>query len=74
MIQSSSLNFGAVRLTGAVLAAFSLMMNLLILFVLPAGCSFTVAFGFIIFSFLFIIGIICFFVGQTLVWKRRKQT
>lgn len=77
MLQSPAIPvtwFHFVRLLGGVLAAFSLVMGLLIVFVIPGGCSFVGGIQLFMLGFLFIIGLLCFFLGQALVWSKRAKS
>lgn len=52
------------RVAGAFIAAFSLVMGLLVTFVIPGACSFLGGLELIILGFLFIIGVLAFIFGQ----------
>jgi len=58
------------RIAGAVVAAFSLVMGLLVLFAIPIACSFVTSLELLILGFLFIGGVLTFLVGLLL--SRRK--
>ena len=60
------------RIGGGVVAAFSVVMGMLILFVIPSACSFVVSLQLLILSFLFVLGSIAFLAGTAFSWKRRK--
>ncbi len=60
-----------IRLTGGFIAAFSLVMGLLVLFVIPGGCSLLGGIELLILAFMFLIGIIILFIGQL---KRRQKS
>ena len=62
-----------VRNSGGLAALFSLAVVLLILFVLPAACSVVFGFQVVIFAFVFILGILAFIVGQTMVWFKKRK-
>lgn len=57
------------RLGGAFTAAFSVVMALLVLFVLPSSCSFVGGLELVFLGFSLIIGVLTFFLGQALMWK-----
>lgn len=61
------------RITGAVVAAFSLVMGVLILFVIPSACSFLSSLGLLILGFLFIGGLAALLLGQVLVWRKKVR-
>ena len=54
------------RITGAFLAIFSLLMGTLILFVIPLGCTFLGSLQLLILGFLFVFGVIVFIIGSIL--------
>ena len=62
-----------VRNGGGLAALFSLALVLLILFVVPAACSVVFGFQVIIFAFVFILGLLAFMVGQTMIWFKRRK-
>ncbi len=55
------------RIGGAFVAAFSLAVGLLCLFVLPDACTLVSGLQLAFLGFLFIIGILVFFIGQAMV-------
>lgn len=57
---------------GAVIAGFSLVMGLLILFVIPGACTFLSGLQLLILGFLFIIGVLTCLLGLVLVRRKRK--
>jgi predicted membrane channel-forming protein YqfA (hemolysin III family) len=59
------------RITGGFVAVFSLVMGLLVLFVLPASCSFLGGLELLILIMLFLMGGVGYLVGEFLV--RRKS-
>ncbi len=61
------------RITGAVVAAFSLVMGALIFFVIPSACSFLSSLGLLILGFLFIGGLAALLLGQVLVWRKKVR-
>ena len=60
------------RITGAVVALFSIIVGSLVMFALPGGCSFVTSFVLVILFFLFIAGGTTFLIGQLLSWRERK--
>jgi hypothetical protein len=62
-----------VRTSRGVAALFSLALVLLILFALPAACSVVFGFQLVIFAFIFVLGVLAFLVGQTLIWFKRRR-
>ena len=60
------------RIGGAVVAVFSLVMGVLILYVIPGACSFVGSIQLLILGFLFIAGALAFLIGQVLKWKSRN--
>ncbi len=67
-------NIDLTRLTGGFIAAFSLVMGLLVLFVVPGGgCSFLGAIELLILAFLLLTGISIFLFGHIRVWRKRRS-
>lgn len=63
-----------IRLTGAFVAAFSFVMGLLVLFVIPGGgCSFLGGIELLMLAFLFLIGLSLFLFGHIRIWRKRKN-
>ncbi len=60
------------RTVGAFIVAFSVVMSMLVLWVIPSACTFVGSIQLLIFSFLFVIGGIAFLVGTAFSRKRRK--
>ncbi len=60
------------RIAGAFIAVFSLVVGLLVLFVIPGACTFLSGLQLIILTFLFVVGILIFFFGNTLLRKKRR--
>lgn len=60
------------RIGGAVVAAFSLVVGLLVLYVIPVACSFVGSLQVLILGFLFIAGALAFTLGQILKWRKRR--
>ncbi len=56
----------ALRIGGAFTAAFSLVVGMLVLFVIPAACSFVSGFELLLLGGLFIIGVLIFLIGLVL--------
>ncbi len=71
MIRQKLERSSLLRIVGAFVAAFSVAMGLLVLFVIPGACSFVGGLQLLILAFLFIIGVFTFLLGQVLVWKKR---
>ncbi len=61
------------RIGGAFTAIFSLAMGLLVLYVIPTACSFLGSLQLIILGFLFIAGLLSFFLGYALMRKSRVK-
>lgn len=57
---------------GAVIAGFSVVMGLLVLFVIPGACAFLGGLELILLGFLFIIGVTASLLGLVLLRRRRK--
>ncbi len=60
----------ALRIGGAFTVVFSVVVSLLVLYAIPTACSFLGSLQLVILGFLFIIGVLTFFLG--LVLSRRK--
>lgn len=63
----------ALRVGGAFTAVFSVVVGVIILFALPVACSFVGGLELIILGFLFIIGVLAFFIGVVLSWRKRRK-
>ncbi len=75
MVEQNPVGTSLLRIGGAFTAGFSLIMGLLVLFnVIPNPCSFLSSLELLILGFLFIIGVIAFSLGNTLVRKRMVET
>ncbi len=61
------------RTGGAFTAIASLAMGLLFLFVIPTACSFVGSLQIVILGFLFIAGLLSFFLGYALMRKSRVK-
>ncbi len=72
MVTQNPVGSSLLRLSGAFIAVFSLVIGLLVLFVIPGACTFVSGIQLILLGFLFIIGVLAFLLGQVLVWKRRR--
>ena len=57
---------------GAVIAGFSVVMGLLVLFVIPGACNFLGGLELILLGFLFIMGVIASLLGLVLLRRKRK--
>lgn len=73
MVTANLSGSNVLRLGGAFVAAFSLVMGLLVLFVIPGACSFVSGLQLLILGFLLIIGMLTFFLGTALLWRKRKR-
>jgi hypothetical protein len=62
-----------VRNGGGLAALFSLAVVLLILFAVPAACSVVFGFQVVIFAFIFLLGVLAFIVGQSMMWFKRRK-
>ena len=60
------------RIAGAFTAIFSLAVGLLVLLVIPGACSFVSGVQLIVLGFLFIIGVLAFFLGNALLHKKQE--
>ena len=60
------------RITGAFVAIFSLVIGALVMFVLPGACSFVSIIQLAALSILFIFGVIAFLTGTAFSWKRKR--
>ena len=60
------------RMTGAAVSIFSLILGLLVMFASPNGCSFVASLALVILSLLFITGGIVFLIGQILSWREHR--
>ncbi len=58
-------------IVGAVIAGFSVVMGLLVLFVIPGACNFLGGLALILLGFLFIMGVVASLLGLVLL-RRRK--
>ena len=65
---------GVLRIAGAFISVFSLVVGLLCLLVIPSACSFVGSLQLLMLGFLFVVGVLTFFLGQALVWKKRAET
>ncbi len=67
-------NIDLIRLTGGFIAAFSFVMGLLVLLVIPGGgCSFLGAIELLILAVLFLMGLSLFLFGHIRIWKKRRS-
>ncbi len=62
------------RLTGGVIALFSLVVGLLVLFVIPMACSFIGSLGLIALFILFVLGGLTFVIGEIMSRKKGRIT
>jgi hypothetical protein len=62
-----------VRNGGGLAALFSLALVLIILFALPAACSVVFSFQLVIFALIFVLGVLAFMVGQSMMWFKRRK-
>ena len=74
MVRQSSVGGSLLRIGGAFTAVFSLAVGLLVLFVIPGACSFVSGLELIFLVFLFIIGVLAFFLGNALSRKKIVET
>ncbi len=72
MIKQHPVGNGLLSVGGGFIMVFSVVMGLIILFVIPGGCSFVGSLQLIILGFLFVGGVLTFFLGVALSWKKRK--
>ena len=61
------------RIAGAFVAVFSLVVGMLVLFVIPGSCSFVGGLELLMLSLLFILGVITFLLGAALSWNGRTR-
>jgi len=61
-----------IRITGAVVALFSLAVGALVMFVLPSRCSFVTSIVLVMMFLTLIGGGVTFLVGQFLLWRERR--
>ncbi len=69
--QSPEDNSSIVRIAGAFVAIFSLVVSLLVLFVIPGACTFVGGLQLLILGLLFILGAVAFVIGTIFSRKRR---
>ncbi len=74
MIRQDFVGGSVLRIGGAFTAVFSLVVGLLILFAIPGACTFVSGLQLIFLGFLFIIGVLTFFLGNALSRKKRVET
>ncbi len=74
MVKQNPTTSNVLRTGGAFTAVFSLAMGLLVLFVIPGACTFVNGLGLLILSFLFVAGVIAFFLGKGLLRKKMVET
>lgn len=60
------------RIAGAFVAVFSLVVGLLVLFAIPVACSFLGSLQLLILGTLFVLGVIAFLAGTAISRKNRK--
>ncbi len=72
MIRQNSTGTSLLRIVGGFTAVFSLAVGLLVLFVIPGACTFVSGLQLIILGFLFLAGVLAFFLGNALLRKKRK--
>ena len=72
MVTQRPISNTALRIGGAFTAVFSLVMGLLVLFVIPGACSFVGGLQLLLLGFLFVIGVLAFFLGNALLHKRME--
>ncbi len=70
MIRQDSVGISILRIGGALTAVFSLVMGLLVLFVIPGACTFVSGLLLVVLGFLFIIGVLAFFLGNVLLHRK----
>ena len=73
MVVQRPIGNSLLRTGGAFTAITSLAMGLLFLFVIPIACSFVGSLLLIILGFLFIAGLLSFFLGNALMWRSRVK-
>ncbi len=61
-----------VRVGGAFTAVFGLVVGLLVLFVIPSACSFLTSLELLILAFLFVGGVLTFFLGDALLRRKAR--
>ena len=61
-----------IRITGAVVALFSLAVGALVMFALPSRCSFVTSIVLVMMFLTLIGGGVTFLVGQFLLWRERR--
>ncbi len=71
--QSPTTTSSILRTGGAFTAVFSLAMGLLVLFVIPGACTFLSGLELLILGFLFVAGVIAFFIGNGLSRKKMVE-
>ncbi len=62
------------RVGGAFTAVFSLAVGLLVLLVIPGACTFVSGLQLVFLSFLFVVGVLIFFLGNALSRKKMVET
>ena len=73
MVKQNHTSSRLLRIGGAFTAGFSLVIGLFVLFnVIPNPCSFLSSLELLILGFLFVGGVLTFFLGVALSWKKRK--
>ncbi len=70
MIKQNPVGSSLLRVGGAFTAVFSLVVGLLVLFVIPGACTFVSGLQLLILGFLFIVGVLAFFLGNVLSRKK----
>ncbi len=60
------------RIAGAFIAIFSVVVGMLVLFVIPSACTYLGGLELFILTALFVLGVSAFLVGTVLSRKRRK--
>ena len=72
MIRQNLAGSSLLHIGGAFTAVFSLVVGLLVLFVIPSACTFVSGLQLIILGFLFVVGVVAFFLGNALLRKKRE--
>ncbi len=74
MVKQNAVGGSLLRIGGAFTAVFSLVVGLLVLFVIPGACTFVSGLQLIFLGFLFVIGVLAFFLGNALLRKKMVET
>jgi membrane protein implicated in regulation of membrane protease activity len=73
MVTQTASNVSLLRVGGAFVAIFSVVVAALILFVIPVACTFVGSIQLLLLGLLFIAGVVSFLFGQVLSRRRAKQ-